>query len=292
MEPDPSIFPLAERIVVVGDVHGDLERLVALLKAAGIMDGQFRWIAQPPQTVVVQVGDQIDSRVRDGELGWEHTADVQVLFFMDQLDREARAHGGRVISLLGNHEIMNVMGNLSFVSPHSMALLGGPGLRAATFRPGGILCTKYLAARPVVVQIGPFVFCHAGLLPEHLARVGGPPHLALATINALMRRTLLGQPFASLGERALFEDLFVQPESMLWTRALLTPEGQAAAAAALSALGARAMFVGHTVMANGVASTADQSVWFVDTGISRVFGNGRGQALDIRDGQRIQVHQI
>lgn len=293
MEPSPSIFPPVARIVVIGDIHGDLERLVALLKAAGVVDDQFRWVAQPPDTVVVQMGDQIDSRVRDGsDLGWEQTADVQVLFFMDQLDRNARAHGGRVVSLLGNHELMNVMGNLEYVSPHSMALLGGPGLRAATFAPGGILCHKYLAARPVVVQIGPFLFCHAGLLLDHLKRIGGRPREAIEAINALMRRTLLGQPFASPGERALFDDLFVAPEGILWTRALSSPEGQQRVLPVLTVLGARALFVGHTVQPDGITTTADHAVWFVDTGISRVFANGKGQALDIRDSERISVIRI
>lgn len=285
MEPDPSIFPPAPRIVVIGDIHGDLERLVALLKAARIVDDQFRWVAQPPETCVVQMGDQIDSRIRDGELGWERTADVQVLFFMDQLDKEARAHGGRVVSLLGNHEVMNVFGNMDFVSPHSMALLGGPSLRAATFKVGGIICEKYLAKRPVVLRVGDIVFCHAGLLPEHLASIGRG---GIDAINALMRRTLLGQPWASAGERDLFHELFVGPESMLWTRSLLVAEGQGRAKAALAALGARMMVVGHNVMTDGVTATPDHSVWFVDTGISRVFGGGRCQALDIR-GRELSV---
>ena len=279
-------LPAVERVVVVGDVHGDLERLAGLLRDMHIMNDAFQWTAQPQNTIVVQTGDQVDSLVRDvpraadgGAPTWERTADVQVLFFMEQLDREARRHGGRVISLLGNHEVMNVFDNMTFVSPHSMALLGGPQLRAQAFQRGGRLCRDYLAHRPAVLQIGRHVFCHAGLLPSHLARLA-----SLERINALMRRTLLGEPWRDADEAAAFYETFLAPEGLLWTRQLL----DAAAAAALvpQALaavghGASVLVVGHSVMPEGITRALDGALWFVDTGMSRAFGDGRVQALVI-----------
>ena len=151
-----SIFPARKRLMVIGDIHGDLERLSALLRGVGVINERLQWTATPADTWLVQVGDQLDSRVRgEGSNSWEETADVQVLFFLRNLDREAQRHGGRVLSLLGNHEFLNVFGDFSYVSPKSLAMLGGPTFRAATFQPGQYMA-RILAERPASWPSGPW----------------------------------------------------------------------------------------------------------------------------------------
>ncbi len=97
------------RIVSVGDVHGDLEGLKSVLVNAGIIDGQGNWAGG--LSIFVQTGDLID-RGPD---------DKAVLDFMIDLQKKAKQAGGQVISLLGNHEVMNMMGDLRYVSPRSYA---------------------------------------------------------------------------------------------------------------------------------------------------------------------------
>lgn len=275
------VFPEQPRVIAIGDVHGDLARLLALLMGTKIINDKFQWTAEPKNTWVVQVGDQLDSKIRDPQATeeWETTADVQVVFFMRSLDREARRHGGRVISLLGNHELLNVLGDLSYVSQKSMNMLGGPQNRVATFRPGQFMA-KVLADRPVVVQIGNFVFCHAGLLPEHIAACKGN----IDNINALMRKYLLGEALVDPEQQRAFATLFIDGDAILWTRqALLQTYHTSTLPSVLDALHAKAMVIGHNPMLGGIVTTPAYNLWFVDTGLSRVFG-GSLQCLEILDG--------
>ncbi len=102
-----------EALVAIGDVHGDLDDFVALLQHAGLIDKQNHWTGG--KTTLVQVGDQIDRGPKAR----------QVMDLMMALEKEAPEAGGRVVSLLGNHEMMNIMGDLRYVTPENYASFAG-----------------------------------------------------------------------------------------------------------------------------------------------------------------------
>ena len=55
----PATFlPKAEKIVAIGDVHGDMMKARRAFKLAGLVDDDDRWIGG--KTVVVQLGDILD----------------------------------------------------------------------------------------------------------------------------------------------------------------------------------------------------------------------------------------
>jgi hypothetical protein len=88
------------RVVAVGDVHGSLDGLRAVLKAAGLIDGADHWVGG--SATLVQTGDVTD-----------RGADVRgALDLLMALQREAPRQGGRVAPVLGNHEVMNLVGEL------------------------------------------------------------------------------------------------------------------------------------------------------------------------------------
>ena len=92
------------RIVAIGDLHGDYAAWRAILNAAGLTDARGRWSGG--SSTLVQTGDVTD-RGPDS---------LKIIRHMMILEREApRAHG-RVVVLLGNHEAMNVSGDLRYVS--------------------------------------------------------------------------------------------------------------------------------------------------------------------------------
>ena len=95
----------AQRVVVVGDVHGDLDAFTSILQLASVIDGQRKWKAG--STILVQTGDYLDRGPRVRE----------VLDLFMSLEREAAAAGGKVIVLLGNHEVMNLIGDLRDIEP-------------------------------------------------------------------------------------------------------------------------------------------------------------------------------
>ncbi len=94
----------ASRVVAFADVHGAYGALVDLLKKTGVIDESLGWVGG--STHLVSLGDLLD---RGGE-------SRKVLELLMRLDQEAQPDGGRVHVALGNHEIMNLTGDLRYVS--------------------------------------------------------------------------------------------------------------------------------------------------------------------------------
>src|SRR4051812_23305552 len=86
------------RIVAIGDVHGAGNGFVAILQRADLIDAQERWSGG--NAILVQTGDLLD---RGPDV--RHTLDLLMA-----LEPQAAAAGGRVQALLGNHEVMNLIG--------------------------------------------------------------------------------------------------------------------------------------------------------------------------------------
>jgi len=105
--------PGPQRIVAVGDVHGDLDGLVSILEEAGIADATGRWVGGG--ATLVQLGDLLDRGTRLRE----------VLDLLMRLEAEAPRAGGRVIVLLGNHEAMNLFGITRDVNRDAWAAFAG-----------------------------------------------------------------------------------------------------------------------------------------------------------------------
>ena len=102
-------FNGVERIVAVGDVHGDFGAFVSVLRDAGVIDAKNKWIGG--KTHLVQTGDVLD-RGPDSR---------KVMDLLQALEKQAPKAGGRVHSLLGNHEVMNMYGDLRYVIPAEFA---------------------------------------------------------------------------------------------------------------------------------------------------------------------------
>ncbi|MES2859713.1 MAG: metallophosphoesterase [Pseudomonadota bacterium] len=106
------------RIVAIGDLHGDYDGYLAVLQSAGLVNTRGRWIGG--DTHLVQTGD-IPDRGPDTR---------RIIGHMAQLAREARRHGGRVHNLLGNHEAMNVYGDLRYTTAGEYRAFAGRGSAA------------------------------------------------------------------------------------------------------------------------------------------------------------------
>lgn len=93
-----------ERIIAIGDLHGDYDHYLAALQAAGLVNAKGKWSGGT--THLVQTGD-VPDRGPDT---------VKIIEHLGKLAKEARKKGGRVHNLTGNHEAMNVYGDLRYVS--------------------------------------------------------------------------------------------------------------------------------------------------------------------------------
>ncbi len=97
------------RIVAVGDLHGDYDRFVELLTDARLVDKRLNWSGG--KTHLVQLGDVLD-RGRDPR---------KIMDLLMKLEVQAEKAGGKVHALIGNHEAMNLYGDLRYVTPEEYA---------------------------------------------------------------------------------------------------------------------------------------------------------------------------
>ena len=267
--------PEPERLVAIGDLHGDLEHTKRVFRLAGAIDEHDRWIGG--HLVVVQTGDEVD-RGDD---------DRSILDLVEGLKKQAAAAGGEIVALLGNHEVMNASLDFRYVTPGGLAAFSlfdahdasasierlppeSRG-RASAFAPGGSYASL-IAGRPFVVKVGDGVFVHGGILPKHVA-------YGLDRMNDELDAWLLGK-------RHDPPAILMEEDGPIWTRAYSTedaPPKCETLSSVLAELGAARMVVGHTVQSRGVNSACDGKVWRIDVGLSRYFG-GPIQALEIRNG--------
>jgi hypothetical protein len=271
-------FPSAERIVAIGDLHGDLASARLALKAAGAIDDEDRWVGG--KLVLVQVGDQLDRGDDEPE----------ILNLLERLSVEATKSGGAVHILNGNHELMNAVGDLRYVTedgmrdfanvpvpphvripPHVPPQVRG---RLMAFAPGSPLARK-LAERNTVTIVGDTVFAHAGVLTRHV-------EYGIERINDEVRRFLLG-------ESPQLPDVVAREDAPVWTRLYGGPNPGSDACreldSVLTALKVKRMVVGHTVQPNGVTSACDGKVYRVDVGLSDYYGvDNPTQVLEITSG--------
>jgi len=97
-------FSDVERIVAVSDIHGAYNALVATWQESGVVDDSLAWSGG--KTHLVITGDLLDR-------GPESR---RVMDLIMRLEGEATHAGGQVHQLLGNHEVMNLIGDLRYVS--------------------------------------------------------------------------------------------------------------------------------------------------------------------------------
>jgi 3',5'-cyclic AMP phosphodiesterase CpdA len=209
-------------------------------------------------TVLVQTGDVMD-----------RADEVRVILdLLDRLEEEAAAAGGRVIELLGNHEILNLRGDFLSVTAGDRDAFGGAEARRSALSAQGAYGRR-LGTLDAVVQIGDTVFVHAGI-PRAWAALG------VRGINEAVHQALTAGDGPVLGR-----------DGPLWYRGYLKndePRACAEAAEALRLLRARRMVMGHTVQAGGrPVARCGGALIGIDTGASRAM-EGTPSALEILRG--------
>lgn len=273
----PTRFPEARRVVAIGDLHGDLEAARRALRLAGAMDESDHWIGG--DLVVVQLGDILD-RGDDA---------MEILVLLDALREQARASGGDVHLLNGNHELMNIKLDMRYVTvggfidflPNqeldpdtatAQDVVDGVGERTLAIRPGGSVARRF-AERNVIAIVGDAVFVHGGVLP-HIVDYG------VERLNQETRRWIRGDD--PCPPELLFGD-----DGPVWSRHYsMEPDEEDCRLleTTLDRLGARRMVVGHTVQKGGISSACGGRVWRVDVGMAHHYG-GEVAVLELSNGE-------
>lgn len=149
----PARWPAPSRLLAISDLEGNHAALLAYLKTAGVLDADGHW--QWGDGHLLFNGDIVDRGDRVTEILW----------LIRRLEREARAAGGHVHYVLGNHETMVMAGDLRYVHPKyrwTSRLIGisYEDLHGSTTEIG-----RWWRTRNSVVKIGRLLFVHAGYSP-------------------------------------------------------------------------------------------------------------------------------
>jgi hypothetical protein len=238
-----------ERVVAFADVHGAHEELTTLLRSAGVVDPALRWSGG--RTHLVSLGDLLD-RGADSR---------KVMDLLMRLQGEAEAAGGRVHVVLGNHEAMNVLGDLRYVDPGEYAayaaeedaaervqakgafLARQPGATEADFErlfpigyfghrhqlgPDGRY-GRWLLSLPVAVKINDTAYMHGG--PSTLLRERGLEQLD-RDYRAALQNYLVAEAALRKAGLIVLEDAYARRPDAAAARLAAMPPGDAATALA------------------------------------------------------------
>lgn len=247
-EPPPAEIDLTghDSVFVFGDVHGEFDRVVSLLRLAGLIDAELRWTGGG--AVVAFLGDLFDR-------GHDVT---RLLWFVYGLEREAREAGGRVITLLGNHEAMVLSGDLRYVAPKEQTIADLHGMSYETlFDPDRSVLGRWIAAKPGLVRLEDLLFAHGGVSPAYVDSSLEEYQDTLETFIAeplftRWRDEAFLREYARetrLDTAQIYRryDFFFGPESVLWYRDLVLADTLGDHLdAVLERFGARIHVVGHT----------------------------------------------
>ncbi len=302
-----------ERVVAVGDVHGDYEQFVALLRSTNLIDPQGKWSGG--KTHLVQTGDILD-RGSDSR---------KVMDLLMKLEKQADGAGGHVHVLIGNHEAMNIYGDLRYVSPGEYAAFrdansekvrealymqhreqlkkspppeGVPTFDEAyrkkwesehplgyvehrrEFSPEGKY-GKWIRSHNTVVKIDGTLFLHGGIAPKYAS-------YSIRDINEGARDEL--EHFAKLQN-----GIVTDTEGPLWYRGLAQQNEQTLEPhlkSVLDNLNVERIVIGHTPTEGAITPRFGGKVLLIDIGLSRVFdSNLRMACLLIENGNPYALHR-
>lgn len=282
-----GIFKKVKRIIAIGDIHADFEALLIALYKSKCIDLKGRWIGG--KTVVVQTGDILDRGGRGAGIDSKNeNEELYIIRYLEELHRMALKKGGAVYSLLGNHELMNILGDFRYTTENTSKGFGGNlHTRKQLLQPGGRIAKKIACHTYGIVKIGNWIFVHGGILPKHLNS------FSIKEINKLVKDIIFGtKKINQLTQKE--HNLILGGEGIFWNRILTSQEpncdliNQTINILRLSKTGG--IVVGHTYQPN-INSVCNKRLWKIDTGMSEAFGkrenNNRIQTLEILDDGKI-----
>ncbi|SJM57720.1 Protein-tyrosine-phosphatase [Brevundimonas diminuta 3F5N] len=234
-----SIEPLASGtpLLVLADTHGEYAILVAFLKAQGVIDAQLRWTFGNGHLAVA--GDMLDRGAHQ----------IEILWLLYKLEAEARAAGGRLHVLIGNHEALVLRGDRRYLNPRYPEVASRLGVTdyAQLLGPDTVLGV-WLRSHPAMLKLGDLLIVHGGVSP-HLTESS----LDLDAVNAIVRR-FLDVPYAVKPLDGSLEALVLGENGPLWYRGYFpmresSPTAtDAAVTASFDRFDVSRILVGHTVV--------------------------------------------
>ncbi len=265
-ELNETTFEGVSRVVALSDIHGQFDTGVHLLENNGIIDGDQHWAFGDGHLVIV--GDIFDRGDQVTELLW----------LIHNLQIEAKAAGGRVHFLLGNHETMTLEGDDRYLNKKYRVTSGMTGKFYHELYGPDTYLGRWLRNLPLAITINETAFVHGGISRTMARHVG-----SIERINSLYRAHLIDVEDMDEATEEAKLDLLHGKMGPLWyrgyfQRAEFTDRDLSYV---LKRLDVDRIIVGHTSF-TAIQSYFDDRVIAVDSSIK--FG-GKGELLFIENGQ-------
>ncbi len=272
---NPSIVNIDtnQDIFAMGDVHGDYDTMVKLLKGAKIIKdipdkpANVQWNAG--KATFVCTGDMIDK--------W--TKSLDVLTLLSSLKENAAASGGQVIITMGNHEAEFLADPNNSKATFFISELNAAGISPVDVANGKNTTGQFLRSLPFAARVGKWFFAHA-------ANTAGK---TLNQLNSDLQNGVTKDGFSS--------SILIDPDSLLearlspspWWERAGTPE--ATLKSYTSNLGVEHLVMGHqpgsvqfsdgTTRSKGSPFQKFGLIFMIDVGMSQGVDSNPGVILHI-----------
>lgn len=176
----PWKFAHQKRVIAIGDIHADLNALIAILQDRKLINSQGKWIGKDTHLVLM------------GDLIGKHTQSKPVMDFVMELEKQAEASGGKVHALIGNNEFKVTAGDLHSMNEKDLKFFDAiadnglsPEEAARRAFQADSKYAEWIRSRNAMVQIGDTLYVHGGLDRWMLEKDVTP-----GTLNATVRSWL------------------------------------------------------------------------------------------------------
>lgn len=271
IQPEPSEFSKASKLLVISDIEGNFNAFKRLLQSNGVLDINYNWTFGKGHLVLV--GDFFDRGEQVNE----------VLWLIYSLEKKAKVAGGYVHFIIGNHEVMNLNGDIRYVQEKYKKNLDLLNEEYVNLYGNDSEIGRWLRSKNIIEKIGDILFVHGGIAPV----VNSLP-MSLKEINDLAK---LHYDQVKVKEKSdnILSILFSSKVSPFWFRGYYDKQKSTVPGfidSTLVKFRVKYIVTGHTIVSDHVSTHYDGKIINVDT----KHAEGKSEALLIEDEQYYRVN--
>lgn len=268
----PAKYKQPKKLFAISDIEGEFHAFVASLIGNGVIDKDYNWTYGKGHLVLV--GDFFDR-------GEDVTACLWLIY---KLEGEAAEAGGMVHFIIGNHEEMNMRGDVRYVRAKYKLVAKKFGVKHRMLYGANTELGRWLRSKNVIERIGRTIFVHGGL-SETLANARMP----LSQINDIARQ-YFGKDKFDIRRGSYFADLIFGKKGPMWYRGYFQPDYKIETLDPILQLyGADQVVVGHTVVSD-VSTLLDGRIYAIDVKHEMQVPTGGNTALVIENNKFYKVN--
>ncbi|MFN8290529.1 MAG: metallophosphoesterase [Chitinophagaceae bacterium] len=256
------------RMFILSDIEGNFAGLRRLLMAGKVIDSAYNWTFGNGHLVLT--GDFVDRGAMVTE----------VLWLIYSLEDKAKAAGGYVHFILGNHEIMNMSGDLRYVNPKYMEAAGLLQKGYTSLYGDSAEIGRWLRTKNVMEKINDILFVHGGV-----SSLVNLLELSTTKLNKLVRPYYADSVMDFKNEQL---DILYSDYGPFWYRGYYTGninDRKGTIDSTLRQYKVKKIATGHTIIADTISVLLDGKI--INTDVHHA--GGHSEAILMEEGRYYRV---